>query len=470
MDQFKAPHDTLGAIDPQTAAAIIAAASDVALIVDPQGVIKDFSLSNDDLSGEDWTKWLGRPWIETVTVESRPKVQDLLRDAAAKSAPRWRQVNHPSAKGAADVPIRYSAVQVGKNGHVVAVGRDLRAVAALQQRLVDAQQSMEREYARVRQAETRYRLLFQITSEAVVIVEAASGKMLEANPAALALLKKAANKTPGRQFAEEFDGATRQNVLNCLAEARAGGRSALIPASLESGLRVLISASVFRQDNISHLLVRIAPESNGAGSHHESRVLKAVEVLPDGFVVTDPDRRILIANPAFLDMAQLAAEEQARGESLDRWVGRAGVDGPALVAALREHGSVRHFSTVVRGEYGAFEDVEITGVSVPGGEQPSLGFTIRNVSRRLSPSPRTGRELPRSVEQMTELVGRVPLKDLVRETTDVIEKLCIEAALELTGDNRASAADMLGLSRQSLYAKLRRHGLGDLGPENGEIM
>ena len=70
--------------------------------------------------------------------------------------------------------------------------------------------------------------------------------------------------------------------------------------------------------------------------------------------------------------------------------------------------------------------------------------------------------LPRSVEQLTQLVGRVSLKELVRETTDMIERLCIEAALELTGDNRASAAEMLGLSRQSLYVKLRRYGLGDL--------
>jgi len=46
----------------------------------------------------------------------------------------------------------------------------------------------------------------------------------------------------------------------------------------------------------------------------------------------------------------------------------------------------------------------------------------------------------------------------------MIEKLCIEAALEITGDNRASAADILGLSRQSLYAKLRRYGLGELTP------
>ena len=48
---------------------------------------------------------------------------------------------------------------------------------------------------------------------------------------------------------------------------------------------------------------------------------------------------------------------------------------------------------------------------------------------------------------------------------DVIDRLCIEAALEITGDNRASAAEILGLSRQSLYVKLRRYGLGDLGSD-----
>jgi DNA-binding NtrC family response regulator len=41
----------------------------------------------------------------------------------------------------------------------------------------------------------------------------------------------------------------------------------------------------------------------------------------------------------------------------------------------------------------------------------------------------------------------------------MIEQMCIGAALELSRDNRVSAAEMLGLSRQSLYVKLRRHGL-----------
>ena len=59
-------------------------------------------------------------------------------------------------------------------------------------------------------------------------------------------------------------------------------------------------------------------------------------------------------------------------------------------------------------------------------------------------------------------MGRVPLKDIVAESSELIEQLSIETALQMTHDNRALAAQLLGLSRQSLYVKLRRYGLGDL--------
>ena len=65
-----------------------------------------------------------------------------------------------------------------------------------------------------------------------------------------------------------------------------------------------------------------------------------------------------------------------------------------------------------------------------------------------------------SVEDRTSsFSGTVPLKELVRSSTEEIERMCIETALKMTGNNRASAAELLGLSRQSLYVKLRRFGL-----------
>jgi DNA-binding NtrC family response regulator len=68
--------------------------------------------------------------------------------------------------------------------------------------------------------------------------------------------------------------------------------------------------------------------------------------------------------------------------------------------------------------------------------------------------------LTAAVQQLTGLVGRVPMLELVGDTTGLIERQFIEAALDLTHHNRTAAAQLLGVSRQSLYVKLRRYKLG----------
>ena len=468
MKTARALGHSLGDLDAEAAAALVAVSADVTLIVDADGVIRDLAFGSEDLAGAGLNRLRDQRWVDTVTVESRPKVEALLRDAGTASATGWRQVNHPSPDGP-DIPVLYSAMRVGHDGRIVAVGRDLRALAALQQRLLDAQQSMERDYSRLRHVETRYRLLFQMTSEPVLILDAATQKVIEANPAAARLFGADASRLVGHAFPAPglFDAEGGHALEALLATVRSSGRGENVQVRLApGGARFTASATLFRQDSSALLLVRLAPLSGAAGgttiSDTRWQMLKVAEHSPDGFVVIGPDGRILAANPAFLDLAQLATEEQARGEPLERWLGRPGVDLSVLMANLRQHGSVRLFPTTLRGEFGSSAEVEISAVRVLSGEQPCFGFTIRNVGRRLAAdAPRSVRQLPRSVEQLTELIGRVSLKELVRETTDVIERLCIEAALELTGDNRASAAEMLGLSRQSLYVKLRRYGLVD---------
>lgn len=464
MKQFKAPKKFIGDLDAEGAARLITAAADVALVVDGKGVIRDLAFSNDELAEEIGGKWVGQQWSDTVTVDSRSKIDELLRDATADGlSTRWRQVNHPSPLGT-DVPILYSAVRLSEPSRVVVVGRSLRSTAALQRRLVEAQQSMERDYSRLRHAETRYRVLFQMASEAVLIVDATDQKIVEANPVASELLGMTAKRIVGRPFPEGFDSRSTRAVERLLSVVRSTGHGEDVRVtSLEGAREFLVSASLFRQENATHFLIRLSPtkaSSEEAGLQKtKSRLLEVVESLPDGFVVTDAAGRVLTSNRAFLELTQLASEEQVKGESLDRWLGRPGVDLSVLMANLREHGAVRLFATTLRGAFGSPTDVEISAVAVLDADPPCFGFTIRNVGRRLTNETKQPRELPRSVEQLTELVGRVSLKDLVRETTDVIERLCIEAALELTGDNRASAAEMLGLSRQSLYVKLRRYGL-----------
>ena len=189
MKQFNGPKKWLSDLDSDAAAKLFTIAADVTLVVSDarQGVIRDVAFGSDELAATVSDKWVGKPWVDTVTVESRQKIAALLKDSGSKEAPRWRMVNHPSLLGP-DLPMLYAAVQVNNTGKVVAFGRSMQPMAALQQQLVNAQQSMEREYLRVRQAEARHRLLFQVASEAVLIVDAATFKVIEVNPAAARLL------------------------------------------------------------------------------------------------------------------------------------------------------------------------------------------------------------------------------------------------------------------------------------------
>lgn len=472
--RFQSPEKSLGDIDAREAARLVAASADVALVIDSRGVIRDMAFANPDVAREYGEQWIGKRWIDTVTIESKPKIESLLADAAESSVPRWRQVNHPARKGP-DLPVLYATIPITGKDSIVAVGRDLSTLASLQQKLIDAQQSMEREYARLRNAETRYRLLFQLASEAVLIVDAQTRRVVEANPAANRVMAVEQRQLIGRPINDFFHEQSNEALLGLFAAARRGDRLEEAAMRSRTGDReFLVTASQFRQAANTYFLLRLSPVHMNGNTlplpSTKSKLIRVVEDLPDGFVVTDPDLNILSVNTAFLDLAQLASHEQAVGQSLSRWIGRPGVDINALMAGVRDHGSVRNFSTILRGEYGTSEEVELSGVSVLAGDQSCFGFTIRPVARRsaLEPDGRGGHELPRSVEQLTHLVGRVSLKELVREATDVIERLCIEAALELTNDNRASAAEMLGLSRQSLYSKLRRYGLGDLDGDDAE--
>ena len=445
----------------------------MALVVDPQGVIRDVAFNKDDLSLEldGHGRWLGAKLATTVTSDTRTKADELLRDAVAQKSAIWRQVNHPSPAGG-DIPILYSAVNIGRDDRFVLVGRDLRQFATMQQRLISAQQSMERDYIRLRHAETRYRLLFQVASEAVVMVDAHSQLIVDANPAALALLDESEPKLTKSDFASQFDPTDQPAIQKLLADIRATGRDNTIQVRLAKvKRRCELSASLFRQEGASLFLVRLTSQQAVAGGDLKatSLLVRYFEAAPDALAITESDGRLLKVNTAFLELAQLSHEEQIRGENLDRWLGRAGIDFGIVLANLRQSGVVKLFSTVLRGAYGAVAEVEVSAVALSDDdERPGFGFAIRNVEKRLSAATGSSRELPRSMAQLTEMIGRVPLRDLVRETTDVIEKLSIEAALELTGDNRASAAEMLGLSRQSLYVKLRRFGLDQAVGDDGD--
>ena len=444
-------------------AALIAEASDIVLLIDPDGVIVDYADSGDLIVGRIPESPLCRRWTELVTVESRPKVEEILESARIGAAQRWRQINL-FENSSSDIPVSFKAICLSDKGTTLAFGRDMSPIAANQQRLVDAQLALERESARFRHAETRYRILFRNSAEAVLVLDDDTESVVEANDSAHALLGKVGQSLVAKSLADAFDGFDPNLVRVLLAKARSAAHRDVTDALhyAESGT-LLATARFVRQEPASFIIVRIAASgADGAiGQVARSDIAdRLIDALPDAILLTDERGRVIRANSEFQLLAQLSSEEQVRGHSISRWLGRSGTDANVLLSNLQKHGRLQNFGTTITGEMGAEARVEISSAAVRESNGTSLAFVIRNVDQRLFPALKVD-DMPEPRDKLVELIGQLTLKQIVQQTTDEIERLCMEAALMLTGNNRAAAAELLGLSRQSFYLKLRRHGFGD---------
>jgi len=177
---------------------------------------------------------------------------------------------------------------------------------------------------------------------------------------------------------------------------------------------------------------------------------------------TDTDGNLTAANALFLDLAQAPTLNQVMGRNASNWIGKSAVDLNVLYTRAIEERTVRGYAAILRDSIGEEQPITVSAQYDPHAQAVQLLLIPKAASREtigVQP-PAT----PEQAEGFASLVGKVPLKELIRESLDVVEKICIEAALDQTNNNRASAAEILGLSRQSLYIKLRRHGLENYRP------
>ena len=163
---FAEPHESLGDLGAEVAASLIAAAADIALVVDSDGSHQGRFLRHRG-SARGGLPGMARPPLGRYRHGGEPR-------RSRNCWPRPLKIGVALAAGEPSLPqgrrpsCALFGMSLGRDGQIVAVGRDLRSTAALQQRLANAQQTMEREYERIRSAETRYRLLFQLAAEPVL--------------------------------------------------------------------------------------------------------------------------------------------------------------------------------------------------------------------------------------------------------------------------------------------------------------
>lgn len=447
---------------PDLLSEVVASAADLALLVSPsRRVVSVMSEAQNGLQAK-VADWEGAPLQTIFAPESWRKLDARLTELSEGRRARISlELNH-SDNTAWEFPVRYTLHRIGADDSVLMIGRDLRPIAEVQQQLVSAQLALERDYESQRELDTRYRVLMEVSRDPIIIVSMSSGRVADLNTAAATLLGGARNDLVGAAVAQEFEGRRRGEFLESMANMAVAERIGPIELTARRSQRKLsVVPTMFRAAGERLLLCQLDLVDNVSAQTDElaENLSRLYHEGVDGIVFTDGEGAIRAANEAFLNLTDSANMAAVRGKNLSDYFARGAVDLRVLLDTVKRTGQLRLYATRLTTDFSGQISVEISATWLNDRPNPVLVVVVRDASRA-----ETMRRPPTSpqddgMRNVMELVGSSTLKDIVAETTDVIEKMCIETALELTRNNRVAAAEMLSLSRQSLYVKLRKYRL-----------
>lgn len=453
---------SLPLLSPDMLREVIASVADVGFLVAASGAIVSVLMNPSHRAFGQIAHWEGQNFRTVLTSESVAKFDERMREiAAGGEGARAVELNHADGTDL-EFPIRYSMHRVDDGGTLLLLGRDLRPIAELQQQLVKAQLALERDYETQREIDARYRVLMEATRDAIVLVSMTSGRVVDLNPAAAAILGGSRQELVGSAIAQEFEGRRRGEFLESMANlAAADGLTPLELQARRTHRKVQVVPTMFRAAGERLLMCRLDP-ADGSDPQKDELTENLGALYHggvEGIVFTDREGVIRAANEAFLNLADAPNLAAVKGRSLADFLSRGAIDLKVMIDNARRHGHMRLYATKVTTAYEGQVSAEISVAYINDRPHPFHVFVIRDASRAEALRRPALGPADDGMRNVAELVGASTLKDIVAETTDVVERMCIETAVELTRNNRVAAAEMLGLSRQSLYVKLRKYGL-----------
>ncbi len=429
--------------------------ADVRVSLDNDGVIRKVELIA-SLEADGGDGWLGRRWIDTIGAIGADEVSLMMREAREQGVSDARRVvqRFPSGR---QLPIEYKTVHLGGAAGIIAVGRNLQAVAEVQSNVVATRLVREQEAWKLRDVETLYRVLFETNHEPVLILRADDLRIQQANPAAARLYGFGA----GQDLLETLSSRDREPLRTMLSMVREQGRApGIMVRMIADRTSWIVRASLAGQEPSAVFLLqltRVVTSRRDSLKTGPDLLATLVDRLPVPLVIIDGDGVIHRANGAFLELTQ-TGNATVIGESLGVWLPGSGATLLSLMAYVLGERATPSFDTMLIGYQGLESKVKLVAVGDTdiqptrfvllflGDDQPDFPLSPKD-------------QLSIVLGNVAQQIGRIPLRALLRDTGEIIERYYIRDALDLANQNRSLAADMLGLSRQSLYVKLRRYGL-----------
>ena len=450
-------------IEPEYLGGILATSSDIALLIDQNATVHSILVNSSEKSVGNLSHWEGCNFNNFLTVESKPKLQraiDRIKDG--ETIFYGLELNHED-NALWQFPVRYNIHSLGDPDKILLLGRDLRSLSENQQRLIQAQLAVERSIEEKREFDAHFKILLNGSSEPIAFLNADSGTVLHANHALADLLDKEHADLQGMKLQSCLaDKAGKRDFAENLSLAAHGKYALAASFAGEDGPRdVKITSEIFRTAGIRVLMCRLTEEAAQPEDNREfvNNLVSAFHNSSDAIIFTNNQGTIQHANERFLDLVHAGSKSEVISNNLAEYLGRGQIDLALMLENVAKSGSVKVYSTHLKSGFGTKIDVETSVSQNNGARNALIVFIVREVASFDDTRVRAARFTTQAQQDemsARDLVGTASLKEIVSETTDVIEKICIQAALEMTNNNRAAAAEMLGLSRQSLYVKLSK--------------
>ena len=448
----------------QTATAdLISRLCDFAFVISSDGEIVQ-TMTNPFLTPRlDLNSWDGLRFQDTLTKESVPKFEARIAEfKEGQKESRPVELNHRATDQQTELPARYTYHWAATDGSTLLLGSDLRPVAEMQQQLVEAQIALENDYDARREYEIRLKVLMESSDVATVFITLETGVISSCNGAAEVLLGRSRKELMDVSFAGEFEDEGLTSLIDQMVTAASDASiTAILAKSARGGRSYRLNPTLFRGATSQMLLCKMEPEDSSLepvdqlATHLVSFFQKGV----DPIVFVSMSGQILSANEAFVSVANVTHAQTLSGRSISEFFARGSVDLNVILENARRNGKMRLYSTKILNEHGDERPVEISTTQIRTEREPICVLVMRNARRVEAISTPASQMSEAEVNSVVELIGSQSLKDVVARSTDVVEKMCIETAIGMTSNNRVAAAEMLGLSRQSLYVKLRKYNL-----------
>lgn len=430
----------------QLSAQIILNTADIVCRLWPDGDVADASLRLGCGTVRERPDLRGRPMRELIHADDRPQLDTLIAETIAgrETSPLTLRHSRQVSWGTA---ARYSGHLAGDGQSVILIGMAVAADLTPIEQAADAEIVRSLGQHRV-EAEAKYQTLFESSAEGLIVADAKTGRIDLANRNAAELL--------GIPLGELECASISTRILTHGPEdvVTVNQHDIVVGASADPRRNDVLSLAIRRSRsmNLEALVIRL---NRHATSNKELPVLDFLRTSTSvPILMADEDGVIVWTNIA---ASQMFAPDRVSGLPCAATLG---LSKEVFAETLREaeaHGRVLTSLGALGGVLPDGSDAQITIIGHEKFGRFEFGLLLQ--------APLGGAEVAETEDtaerarRLEDLIGTVSMKSVVRDRTITIERNCIDAALRLTGNNRAAAAKALGLSRQGLYSKLRQQDL-----------